>query len=56
MAVTKDFLKEQMKKLETNYGRDKFNITKDIFNLWLEMFADCKEEVVEVNVIRSIDR
>ena len=48
------FLKEQMEKLEINYGKDKFKITKEIFSLWHEMFADCEEEGVRLAVNKCI--
>lgn len=47
-------LKEQMIKLETNYGKDKFKITKEIYELWKEMFADCKEDVFKLAVDKCI--
>ena len=48
------FLREQMKKIETNYGSEKFKISKEIFELWLEMFADCEKEGFRLAVDRCI--
>lgn len=48
------FLREQMIKLETNYGKDKFHITKEIFDLWKEMFADCNEQAFKLAVDKCI--
>ena len=48
------FLREQMIKLETNYGKDKFHITKEIFELWKEMFADCNEQAFKLAVDKCI--
>lgn len=48
------FLQEQMKRLETNYGREKFVITKDIFDLWKEMFSDCNEQAFKLAVDKCI--
>lgn len=41
--MKKAFLREQMIKLETNYGKDKFIITKEMFDLWYSMFSECDE-------------
>lgn len=38
--IDKNFLKEQMIRLELNYGKDKFKITKPMYELWFEMFKD----------------
>lgn len=47
-------LQEQMMKLETNYGREKFVITKDIFELWKEMFADCDIDIFKLAIDKCI--
>ena len=52
--MNKKFLEEQMKKLETNYGRDKFVITKEIFGLWYEMFDKCDERLFRQAIIKCI--
>lgn len=56
MAITKDFLRDQMKRLEINYGVDKFHVTKEIFELWLEVLADCNEEPFKLAVDRCIKK
>ena len=48
--ATKKFVKEQMMRLEQNYGKDRFKITLELFNLWYEMFKDCAEEGLKVSV------
>lgn len=52
--MDKAFLREQMIKLETNYGKDKFVITKEMFDLWYEMFQECEEEGLELAVKKCI--
>ena len=52
--MDKAFLREQMIKLETNYGKDKFVITKEMFDLWYEMFCDCNEEGLGLAVNKCI--
>lgn len=52
--MDKAFLREQMIRLETNYGKDKFVITKDMFDLWYEMFQECEEEGLKLAVDRCI--
>ena len=39
-----------MIKLEQNYGKDRFKITQQIFDLWSEMFKDYSEEGLKVSV------
>ena len=48
--MDKQFLKTQMMRLETNYGSDRFRITKPMFDLWMEMFADCEEAGIKASV------
>lgn len=48
------FLREQMIRLETNYGAERFKISKEIFDLWVEMFADCDEEGFKLAVTKCI--
>lgn len=43
MAITQEFLLSQMKRLEVNYGKDKFVMYPDLFDLWYDMFKDCNE-------------
>lgn len=52
--ITQKFLKEQLIKLQTNYGKEKFDLSKDMFNLWYEMFADCEEEGLRIAVSNCI--
>lgn len=54
MAVTKEFLLAQMKKIETNYGKDKFVITQKMFDLWYEMFSECSEKLLLQAVNRCL--
>lgn len=37
--INKKFLQAQMKRIETNYGKAKFNVTQEVFDLWYEMFS-----------------
>ena len=48
------FLQEQMRRIETNYGREKFVITKDIYDLWKEIFNDCDEKGFKLAVDKYI--
>lgn len=41
--MKKELLRDLMKKIELNYGPDKFKITKPMFELWYDMFSDCNE-------------
>lgn len=52
MAITQEFLLSQMKRLEVNYGKDKFVMYPDLFNLWYDMFKDCNE----VGVRQAVDK
>ena len=51
MGVSREFLFEQLKRLETNYG-DKFKINQDLFDLWHEICADCNE----IGFRQAVDR
>lgn len=42
--VSREYLLAQLKRLQTNYGADRFNIGQDVFDLWAEMFAECNED------------
>lgn len=44
MAVTRELLKEQMKRMEINYGVEKFKITKEVFELWFDILSKCEEK------------
>ena len=54
MAISINFLRDQMKRLEINYGIEKFHVTKAIFELWLEMLSDCDEELFKLAVDKCI--
>lgn len=54
MSISKEFLRDQMKKIETNFGREKFSITKEMFELWYEMFSECNEEGLRQAVIQCL--
>lgn len=56
MGITKEFLGEQMTRLETNYGAEKFKINQALFDLWYEMFHDCEEEGLKLAVDRCIKK
>jgi hypothetical protein len=38
--ISKKFLKEQMQRIENNYGTSKFNVTQPMFDLWFDIFKD----------------
>lgn len=48
--VSKKFLKQQMMRLEQNYGVDRFKITLEMFNLWADIFKDYNEEGLRVSI------
>lgn len=48
--MEKKFLKEQMMRIETNYGKDRFQITKQMFDLWYEMFQNLDENGIKASV------
>ena len=52
--ITKKFLKEQLLKMQTNYGKDKFDISPELFDIWYEMFADCDENGLRIAVANCI--
>ena len=52
--IDKTFLKDQMIRLETNYGKDRFKITKQMFELWYEMFSDYDPEGIKASVSEYI--
>lgn len=55
MAVTREFLRDQMKKLEVNYGMDKFRITQEGFELWYEIFKECDAEGLKIAVNKCLE-
>ena len=50
MAVSREFLKKQFRRLETNYGADRFKINQEMFNLWMELLSDCEEAGIKASV------
>lgn len=54
MGISKQFLLQQAKRLETNYGKERFVMNPDIFGLWYEMFQDCEEEGLKLAVDRCL--
>lgn len=48
--ISNKFLSKQMMKLEQNYGKDRFKITQQMFDLWSDMFKDYDEEGLRVSV------
>ena len=48
--LDKKFLAEQMARIEANYGRDRFKITQQVFDLWFEMFSDCEKAGFKASV------
>lgn len=54
MGITKEFLLNQMRKLETNYGKEKFVVNPNLFDLWYEMFQSCEEEGLKLAVDKCI--
>ena len=48
--VNKGFVKEQMGRLETNFGKDRFKVTQSLFDLWYEMFQDLDENGIKASV------
>lgn len=54
MGISEQFLLDQMTRFEKNYGKDKFIVEQDMFDLWYEMFADCEEEGLRLAVNRCL--
>ena len=52
--ITKKSLKEQLIKLQTNYGTDKFDLSQEKFDLWYEMIGECDERILEAAVKNCI--
>lgn len=48
--ATKGFIQAQLKKLESNYGKERFKVTQPMFDLWVDMFKEYKEEGLKVSV------
>lgn len=54
MGISKEFLLKQMGRLELNYGKERFKVDQNIFDLWYEMFAECDERGLELAVDKCI--
>lgn len=54
MGISKQFLLQQAKRLETNYGKERFVMNPNIFELWYEMFQDCEEEGLRLAVNKCL--
>lgn len=44
------FIQTQLKKLETNFGKERFKVTQPMFELWAEMFKDLNEDGIKASV------
>lgn len=44
------FIQKELKRLETNYGKDRFKVTQAMFDLWADMLKDLEEEGIRVSV------
>lgn len=54
MGITKEFLLNQMSRLELSYGKEKFIVSQEMFDLWYEMFSDCEEEGLRLSIDKCI--
>ena len=54
MGISKEFLLKQMGRLELNYGKDRFRVEQDMFDLWYEMFQECEEPGLKLAVDKCI--
>lgn len=48
--ASREFIKNQVVRLEDNYGSDRFKLTQPMFELWCEMFKDANEDGLKVSV------
>ncbi len=48
--ASRKFLQEQVKRLEINYGKDRFKVSQPMYDLWAEMFKDYDEDGIKVSV------
>lgn len=46
----REFIQKQLKRMEQNFGKEKFKVTQPLFELWAEMFQDLDEEGIRVSV------
>ena len=44
------FIQKQLKKLETNFGKERFKVTQPVFELWADMFKDLDNKGMEASV------
>lgn len=42
--MDKKFLKSEMVRIQNNYGKDKFNASQEIFDLWYDVVGDSQED------------
>lgn len=52
--IKEEFLLKQMARIELNYGKERFKVDQDIFDLWYEMFKDCAEQGLKLAVDKCI--
>lgn len=52
--IKEEFLLKQMARIELNYGKERFKVDQEIFDLWYEMFADCNEQAFKLAVDKCI--
>ena len=48
--ITKDYLKAQMIRIESSYGRDRFKITKEMFSVWYGLLAGYEPQGIKAAV------
>lgn len=48
--ASREFMQKQVKRLETNYGKERFKVTQQMFDLWADMFKDLDEDGIKVSV------
>lgn len=48
--ASRNFIHSQILKIERNYGKDRFKVTQEMFELWNEMFKNYNEEGLRVSV------
>ena len=52
--ITREFLLNQMHRLELNYGRDRFVVNQNVFELWYDMFKTCTQDNLKSAVDKCI--
>ena len=48
--ASREFIQAELVRLEHNFGKERFKVTQQMFDLWSEIFADYEEEGVKVSV------